>query len=268
MTAIVDLPGTDLGTHSAHYEERDAILYAVAVGASPTDLSLVYERDLKVLSTFALTLGLWTVEAAGRLGVYDPTTSLHVSQTLDVHEALPRNGKIEMSGRITSVWDRGNAAIIDVGTTSDYFSAVYSIYLPDHGGFGGTRPERTAAPEEASPIRRAHYQTIPEQAILYRLTGDRHPVHVDPEVAAASGFDRPILHGLCTLGIAVLQVSKIHDCQPTAIEQLQARLAAPVLPGDDLQIETSRTEYGATFTASVDDKTVLKGGHLSWSRDH
>ncbi len=110
---LADLAGTDLGTPTASYDDTAAILYALAVGASATELDLVYERDLRVLPTYACALGFWAVEAAGRLGAYDPTRSLHASQRLVVHGPLPVGGSIEMSAgspmsttRARRLWSR------------------------------------------------------------------------------------------------------------------------------------------------------------------
>ena len=105
--ALADLAGTDLGTRAATYDDTAVILYALAVGASATDLDLVYERDLRTLPTYACALGLWAVEGAGRLGAYDPKRSLHAAQRLVVHESLPTRGEIPMTGRIAGVLDKG-----------------------------------------------------------------------------------------------------------------------------------------------------------------
>lgn len=262
--SIEELRGRDLGRRSIGYDERDAILYAIAVGARPDELSLVYERDLRVLPTFALTLGLWAVEVAGSLGVYDPTSSLHVSQTLRVHRRLPRSGDVDMSATVTNVWDRGNAAVLDVETTSEWFDATYAIYLKGLGGFGGEQPPRDVQEDSDAPTV-GSFATTPEQAILYRLTGDRHPIHIDPDVAADGGFERPILHGLCTLGIATLETSRLLGRDPTTVAALRARFAAPVLPGDTLTVVAGGTSAGAAFSAAVGDTPVLKGGHVEWA---
>ena len=261
---IEELRGRDLGQRSVDYEERDAILYAIAVGARPVELPLVYERDLRVLPTFALTLGLWAVEVAGSLGVYDATSSLHVSQTLRMHHSLPPSGDVDMIATVANVWDRGNAAVGDVETPSEWFDATYAIYLKGLGGFGGEQPPRDVVGGADEP-RAATFRTTPEQAVLYRLTGDRHPIHVDPEVASAGGFERPILHGLCTLGIATLETSRLLDRDPTTVQTLRARFAAPVLPGDTLVIEAGATFAGAAFSAAVGDTPVVKGGHVEWA---
>ena len=104
---LSELKDYELGQRTLRYEARDAILYALAVGASSEETDLVYERDLRVLPTYACALGLWAVEAAGELGAYDRKFSLHASQSLTVHQSMPQSGTLETTGRITGVWDKG-----------------------------------------------------------------------------------------------------------------------------------------------------------------
>jgi acyl dehydratase len=262
--ATVDLPdiaGHDLGRRTVRYDDRDAILYALAVGAPPDRLDLVYERDLRVLPTLATALGLWAVEAAGDLGAYDRTRSLHVSQRLEMLQPLPPTAAFDTTGHITNVWDKTKAAMVDIEVRSDYFTASYSIFLPGLGGWGGERGPSTAAAEAVGPSLTNSYTTSPNHAALYRLTGDRHPIHIDPEVAKLNGFDRPILHGLCTLGIAARLVAETMDAHPADLTTLEARLAAPVLPGDCVEVDVQRfAPDQAAFEARVGDATVLSNG--------
>jgi acyl dehydratase len=235
VSALADIDGAELGEHEASYTPRDAILYALAVGAPPDRLDLVYERDLRTLPTLATALGLWAVEAAGELGAYDRRTSLHAAQRLRIHRPLAPEGRVGMRGRIGHVWDKGKAAVVEIDVECDAFTATYSIFLPGVGGWGGERGPSTRAPELA-PTWHRRYETAASQAVLYRLTGDLHPVHIDPEIAAANGFDRPILHGLCTLGIAAREAADAVGAHPADLCELDARLTAPVLPGDGLEV--------------------------------
>jgi len=258
-----DLVGRRLGSQRSCYVERDVILYALATGASPTDLDLVYERQIRVLPTFALPLGLWAVEAAGGLGAYDPALSLHVGQVLQVYRPLPALGEIETSGIIASVWDKGSAAIMEISVTSDFFDAKYVIYVPGAGGFGGERGPGVAgeaAPIEAGEDYETSVATAENQAALYRLTGDLHPVHIDPVAARAAGFDRPILHGLCTLGCVTRAVCAAAGRDPTSLRQLVARLTAPVYPGAtiDVRCRTARSLFD--FVATVGGTGVVTSG--------
>ena len=258
---LKDLAGRELGNRSVAYEERDVMLYALAVGASSDEIDLIYERDLRVLPTYVCALGLWAVEAAGGLGTYDRNKSLHAFQSLEMHTCIPASGAIETSGRIAGVWDKGSAAMIEIVVESDAFTASYGIFLPGLGGWGGERG--SSAPAEAKepgPSWSGKFETCADQAAIYRLTGDRHPIHIDPEVAHANGFQRPILHGLCTLGIAARLVAKAVNAHPADLRGLQARLAAPVLPGDSIEVFAVGGRKSLTFEARVADTVVLKGG--------
>ncbi|MQA09046.1 MAG: enoyl-CoA hydratase [Pseudonocardiaceae bacterium] len=257
---LPELAGRDLGTRLVDYTDRDVILYALAVGAPPDALDLVYERDLHTLPAYGTALGLWAVETAGQLGAYDPLRSLHAAQRLAMHEAIPTRGPVEMSGRVADVWDKGKAAMVDIEVTCVAFTATYSIFLPGYGGWGGQRgPSREPEPETVMNWRSSH--PIPAtQAALYRLTGDRHPVHIDPTVATHNGFTRPILHGLCTLGTAARMVATAAGSHPTNLTQLHARFAAPVLPGQTLHVRANEATPEIAFTASADDSVVISGG--------
>lgn len=257
---LADLAGTELGSHTASFDDTAAILYALAVGAPETGLDLVYERDLRVLPTYACALGLWAVEAAGRLGAYDPKRSLHASQRLVVHGDLPVGGEIAMTGRIAAVYDKGKAALVQIRVDAEAFSATYDIFLPGMGGWGGDRGPSAPAGDPVELDRSGIQHTGRNLAALYRLTGDRHPVHIDPEVAAANGFDRPILHGLCTLGIAARVIAEQTGVHPVDLAELSVRLAAPVLPGDDVDIRSGVRDGVVHFEAWVDETVVLKGG--------
>ncbi|TCP47883.1 MaoC dehydratase-like protein [Tamaricihabitans halophyticus] len=256
---LPDLVGHDLGTRTARYTERDAMLYALAVGAPAERLGLVYERDLRVLPTYGLTLGLWAVEAAGEIGSYDPLRSLHAAQRLRMYRELPAAGTVELTGRIAAVWDKGKAAMVDIDVDSSYFTATYSIFLPGMGGWGGDRGPASSRGEPATGWR-ATYRLPDNLAALYRLTGDRHPVHIDPEVATGYGFDRPILHGLCTLGIAARAIADAADRHPCELTELRARFAAPVCPGETLEITAAPGEAGTEFAVHAGATSVLDGG--------
>ncbi len=264
MTSLADLAGHDLGEHAVAYTARDAILYALAVGAPPERLDLVYERDLRVLPTLAAALGLWAVEAAGALGAYDPQRSLHAAQRLRIHRPLGAEERIATVARIAAVWDKGRAAVVEIEVESDAFAAGYSIFLPGLGGWGGERgPSRTGG--ELAATWRSRYATTRGQAALYRLTGDAHPIHIDPEVAARNGFDRPILHGLCTLGIAVRELADAVGAHPAELRELECRLSAPVLPGDAIEVLAEAPGAGATrFEARAGDAVAITG-HATFS---
>lgn len=258
---LYELKGYEFGKQSVHYEERDAILYALSVGARSSETSLIYERDLRVLPAFACTLGLWAVEFAGGLGVYDRNYSLHASQSLEVFQPLPKSGEFETAGKITGVWDKGKSAILDVEVECEYFRVSYGIFLPGLGGWGGERG--VSSTEEVDGMRKSWsgtYKTSTEQAALYRLTGDLHPIHIDTVVAQANNFERPILHGLCTLGIVARIISESLGAKPTDLKKMEARLSSPVMPGDLIEVTADYNSNDITFEASVGTISVIKDG--------
>jgi acyl dehydratase len=254
------LAGAHLGTRTVAYEERDAILYALAVGAQATDLDLVFERRLRVLPTFALTLAQWAPDVLAGQGAWDVANALHGSQRLRVSRALPPAGEIAMFAKVAAVWDKGSAAIFDVEVESEYFVAGWSIFAPGRGGFGGERGPSRAKPPEGEPDIETSLPTFSTQAALYRLTGDRHLIHIDPDAAAAIGQPRPILHGLCTLAAATLRIAAALDVHPADLVGLGGRFAAPVLPGQTLDLALWRADGGTSFRARHEGTDVLTDG--------
>jgi acyl dehydratase len=261
---LAEYAGTDLGTRAVAYDDRDPILYALAVGAGADDLDLIYERRLKVLPTFALTLGLWVADAASAAGAFTPEGSLHGSQRLAVHRALPRSGAFEVRGTLAAVWDKGRSAVLDVVAESEYFTATYAIFLPGRGGFGGEAgPRSSVAAIEDLPWS-VDISTRPDQAALYRLTGDRHLIHVDPDAARQAGFPRPILHGLCTLGTAARGVASAAAAEPWELTSISARFSAPMYPGAALRVRAAVTGGVVNFGAESGGAAVLTAGQATF----
>ncbi|MFG2961004.1 MaoC/PaaZ C-terminal domain-containing protein [Streptomyces sp. NPDC048291] len=255
--------GCDLGSRTISYDERDAILYALAVGARPADhLDLVFERGLRVLPTFALTLAQWAPDVLADRGAFGGATALHGAQRLTVRQSLPPVGKLTCSATVSEVWDKGGAAVFEVAVDSAYFHAVWSVFAPGRGGFGGERgPGRPPAPT-GRPTHRTGLETFATQAALYRLTGDRHLIHVDPAAAAAIGQPRPILHGLCTLAGTALRLADTLGAHPADLTELEGRFAAPVLPGEALSVAAWENAEDAAFEVTRDGEPVLSGGRV------
>ncbi|GAA3129907.1 MaoC/PaaZ C-terminal domain-containing protein [Streptosporangium carneum] len=241
-----DWRGHRLGERTVAYDERDAILYALAVGAAATDLDLVFEERLRVLPTFALTQAQWAPDALGSLGAFDTRTAVHGSQRLRVLRPLPRAGELTMAARVAQVWDKGAAAIFEVEVESDYFVATWSLFAPGRGGFGGERGPSSPKRPETPADRELRLDTSPDQAALYRLLGDRHHMHIDPEAAKAAGMPRPFMHGLCTLAAVTLPLAATAGAHPADLAELEGRFASPVFPGDRLGVR-GWTEGDATL---------------------
>ena len=257
-----DWTGRVLGERRVRYDERDAILYALAVGARADDLDLVFEDRLRVLPTFALTLAQWAPDALGSAGAFDTGTAVHGAQRLEVLRPLPRSGQLLLRARVGAVWDKGSAAVFDVEVECDEVVATWSIFAPGRGGFGGERGPSSPREELADAVV-LPVQTYPTQAATYRLLGDRHHMHIDPDAARAAGQPRPFLHGLCTLAAITLALAEREGAHPADLRTLAGRFAAPVFPGDRLAVHVA-TSAGTAFEARVGDQTVISGGRAAF----
>lgn len=251
-----DWAGRDLGERTVGYDERDAILYALAVGAQATDLDLVFEERLRVLPSFGLTLAQWAPDVLAEAGAFD-ARAVHGSQTLEVHRPLPRSGELRLAARVGDVWDKGSAAVFDVIVECGEFTATWSLFAPGVGGFGGERgPSRPVAAERPGGAT-ASVRTFPTQAALYRLTGDRHHIHIDPAASARIGQPVPILQGLCTLAATTLVLAAAQGAHPAELTTLQGRFSGPVVPGDVLEVEHWQ---GGAFELRRDGTPVISDG--------
>jgi len=258
--------GRELGSRTVGYDETQAILYALAVGAAASDLDLVFEERLRVLPTFALTLAQWAPDVLGSAGAFDVRTAVHGTQRLRVLKPLPRSGTVEMTARVAEVWDKGSAAVFDVAVESEYFAATWSLFAPGCGGFGGDRGPSARRRPEAAPDGSLTVRTAANQTALYRLLGDRHHLHIDPEAAKTAGMPRPIMHGLCTLAAATLPIAASLGAHPADLVELEGRFAAPVFPGDALRIETWKDDGEAVlFEAAADDRTVISAARARFA---
>ena len=251
-----DWAGRPLGERVVAYTETDAILYALAVGAQADDLDLVFEERLRVLPTFGLTLAQWAPDVLSDAGAFD-NRAVHGSQTLDVHRPLPRAGELRLAARVGEVWDKGSAAIFEVIVECDEFTATWSLFAPGYGGFGGERGPGRPAPDSRPAGSIATVHTFPTQAALYRLTGDRHHIHIDPAASARIGQPKPILQGLCTIAATTLVLASERGAHPADIASLQGRFSGPVVPGDALEVES----WGdGSFEVRRDDAPVISEG--------
>ena len=272
------------------YGDKDVMLYALGIGlgADPMgekELAFVYERDLKVAPTAATVLASagGGRAAAGRSSAPLPPghraseinflMMVHGEQKVELHKPLPVFGTFTAEGRTIGAWDKGKdkgAVVVSETTWTDekgekVATLTGSMFARGDGGFGGPtegQPEPHATPTRA-PDLSVDITTRPDQALIYRLNGDRNPLHSDPEFAKRAGFPRPILHGLCTYGItcrAVLQA--VLDYDADQILSHQVRFAAPVFPGDTVTVDLWKDGKQISFEARVKDRgvTVIKNG--------
>jgi acyl dehydratase len=270
MAIKLDLVGKKSDAIPFTYTWKDTVLYAVGVGAKESELDFVYEgRGPKVLPTFAVVPSFTALMAvAGDLGV-NPMMILHGEQKVVLHRPIPPGATLKTTSEVKGIYDKGKGALVVVeAKTADekgegVFDNQFSIFVRGEGGFGGERgPEAVKAdpPAGQAPDFEVVEATSREQALLYRLSGDLNPLHADPAMAKLGGFDRPILHGLCTFGHAGRAVLK-GACggDPTRLKSFGARFAGVVFPGDTLTTrgwKTGAGEYVVTVTTQ-DGRTVL-----------
>ena len=252
--------------------ERDTILYALGLGLGadpldPAQLRYTYEAGLEVFPTMPVVLGspgMW-FRTPG-LGI-DAARVVHAEQTLRNHRPLRVGETLTARNAVAGLADKGagRGALLTVQRTlSDVAGAVVATvvstyFLRGDGGFGGppgdaTRP--TPMPDRAPDIE-AELPTLKQAALIYRLSGDRNPLHADPAFARRAGLDRPILHGLCTFAVAARGLLGA----AATLHALSARMVAPVIPGDIIRVRGWREDGGVRFEASAGDKVVLANGH-------
>lgn len=261
------------------YGTTDTILYALGVGlgADPLDarqLRFVYEEDLLALPTMAVVLGapgFWLKEQD--TGV-DWVRVLHGEQGLVLHRPLPPEGTAIGRTRVTGILDKGadkgaliytEKVLIDKASGETVATTTSTTFARGDGGFGGpTGPSPRPHPiPERSPDLACDLPTVPQAALIYRLSGDRNPLHADPEVARSAGFKAPILHGLCTLGAAGHALLKsCCDYDPARFRSLKLRFSAPVYPGETIRTEMWRDGAIVSFRSRAleRDAVVLDNG--------
>ena len=266
------------------WDGDDVILYALGVGAGAVDplqeLQFTTENsqdtELVVLPTMAVVLGVGGSGAFRSIGSFNPAMLVHGEQAVALHGPIPTSGEVETVGTITGIYDKGKGAVIEVTSTSTdtrtgdpLFTTVMSAFIRGEGGFGGDRGPsgpKNSAPERA-PDHTVTYATRPDQALLYRLSGDRNPLHSDPAFAAFGGFDRPILHGLCTYGFTGRGLLHLLcGSDPSRFTSMEGRFSSPVLPGEALTVNAWDTGDGeAVFqTRGGDGRVVLDAGRVTF----
>lgn len=267
-----DAVGQESEPGSASWTSKDALLYAVGIGAGTGELAFTTENtsgvDQQVFPTFAVVLGTGKGSPWAGVGSFNPAMLVHGEQRVTQHKPIPAEGSATVRSKIVGIYDKGKAAVVatETSATDDRDGApLYTLYssafIRGEGGWGGDRGPsgpRNVPPERA-PDHEVTYQTSPDQALVYRLSGDRNPLHSDPSFAAMGGFDRPILHGLCSYGFtgrALLH--RLCGSDPARFQHMEGRFSSPVLPGDALTVRMWVTGGGeAVFTTSKQDGTVV-----------
>jgi acyl dehydratase len=283
MPVNPDAVGTKSAPSRRTWTSKDCLLYALGVGAGASDPSTELEFTTensqnvtqKVLPTAAVVLNVvgGGLEA---IGSFNPVMLVHGEQGVSLDREIPVEGELESVSEITGIWDKGSGALVQTETVATLvsngrplFTTRAGLFLRGEGGWGGERgpSSKFEAPDKPAD-HEITYSTRIDQALLYRLNGDRNPLHSDPAFAAAAGFDRPILHGLCTYGFtgrALLHA--LVDGDPARFRSMDGRFSSPVYPGEDLTVRIwlGSEDGSAVFqTFGGDGRVVLDAGQATF----
>ena len=280
-----DAVGTVSEPSENSWTSKDCLLYALGVGAGSLDaseeLAFTTENskgiDQQVLPTFAVIASAGGGGALRAIGTFNFAMLVHGEQAVTLHQPLPVEGSVRSTSTIVGIYDKGSGAVVAIESTSvdpvtdkPMFSTRSSIFIRGEGGWGGDRGpsgKTNVAPDRA-PDHQVSYATRHDQALLYRLSGDRNPLHSDPAFARMGGFDRPILHGLCTYGFtgrALLHT--LCGSDPARFTSMDARFSKPVMPGDTLTVSMWVDGSEAIFqTATQDGTVVIDNGRLVFDK--
>ena len=264
------------------WTSKDALLYALSVGAGAggpaKNLAFTTENsrgvDQKVLPTFAVVLGSTSGSLDG-LGDFKLSQILHGGQQITLHRELATSGTVIPVSGMSAAYDKGKNAVIelstellDAATRELVATSVTTMIIRGEGGFGGHAgpSEQWKVPDRPADVIVVEKTSL-DQALIYRLNGDRNPLHSDPQLAKMVGFDQPILHGLCTMGFAGRAVlEQVCGSDVETFGTLSVRFAAPVVPGDELATSIWKTETGAVFQVRVGETVVLDRGSYAHRR--
>jgi acyl dehydratase len=254
--------GAELGSVEFSWSDSDVLLYHLAIGA--TDLSYTLEGPaLQVLPSFGVVAPTFHMTDPPPLDLPGCEISLaqvvHGSQSISVAGPIPTSGAATVTTRISEIWDKGKAAVIwqeGMATGPDgepLWTTRSSIFVRGEGGWGGDRgsSEPVELPER-DPDVDTTYDVLPQQALLYRLCGDRNPLHADPDFAKAAGFPAPILHGLCSYGIVLRTLTDtLLDGDATRVGGFGVKFAGVVFPGETIRVRGWRVDSRIVASATV-----------------
>jgi acyl dehydratase len=273
------LRGALLPARATRWTADDVLLYHLAIGAGtpptdPRELAYAYEEGLQVLPSFGVVPAvshLMELMPTPVLGL-DLTSVLHGEQEVELEGPLPHVFEGTTTARVAGVHDKGSGALVVFETSTTGGGREVAVgrsrfFVRGAGGFGGEPgPSSRTEPPAGPPAWVATVSTLPQQALLYRLTGDRNPLHADPEFARASGFERPILHGMCTYGaVCKTAIVLALDNDATRVRGYRARFAGAVYPGESLRVSVWPGEDALRVEATVveRDAPALTNGVLA-----
>ncbi|GAB3516309.1 MaoC family dehydratase [Phytohabitans suffuscus] len=268
--SLVGVPGEP---RERSWTSKDALLYALGVGAGLGDplreLEFTTENsegiEQKVLPTYGVVIA--QIPPARGIGDFDRALLVLAEQYVELHRPLPVHGTVLTSTTVTGMYDKGSGALVEFESVAvdpagggPLITTRSGMFIRGEGGFGGERGTAPPwSPPDRDPDHRVVERTRPEQALLYRLSGDRNPLHADPRFAARGGYRRPILHGPCTFGFAGrVLLHQLCGSDPARFVSMSGRFTGPVTPGDSLVVSIWRGAGGtASFQTAREDGTVV-----------
>ncbi|KAL7641340.1 UNVERIFIED_CONTAM: hypothetical protein RMT77_008479 [Armadillidium vulgare] len=277
--------GHSMKNYPYSFESKDVILYALGVGVSTKDensLKFLYEgdEDFCPLPTFAIIPAQEALMSSGfflKLPGWNVNLAkvLHGEQYIEIHKPIPTSGTLISDVKITDVLDKGSGAVMiaEVRTVNEKGDLIatsqWSVFVVGDGGFNGPRNSSNVVPLASPPDRKpdvvSTFKTSVDQPALYRLCGDRNPLHIDPSFAALGGFEEPILHGLCSFGISAKAILKeFCNNDVSKFKAIKTRFAKPVIPGQTLVTSMWKVGNRIFFETSVkeNNKVCLSGGYV------
>lgn len=277
MALNLDAIGKKIGPLTKEYTWKDVVLYALGVGAGFDELEYCYEQNLKVIPSFSIASVFEFLQQVGVDSNADLSGILHGGQDIIFHSPIPTEGKLTTEGVITHMYDKGadkGALVVAEAETfhsngQKLFTNIFTIFSRKDGGFGGDPgPSKKLEFPDRPPDFEEQANPSPDQPLLYRLSGDMFMLHADPEFAKASGFEKPIMHGLCTHGYACRALVKhLFPGEPERMSRLQVRFSRTLYPGESVTTQIWKMEEGRglfrTLNAQKGD-VVIDQGIVEW----
>ncbi|HUU80726.1 MAG TPA: MaoC/PaaZ C-terminal domain-containing protein, partial [Acidobacteriota bacterium] len=277
MALNLDAIGEKIGPVTRQYAWKDVVLYALGVGAGFDDLQYCYEHELKVIPSFSIASVFEFMAEAGMNSNADLSGILHGEQDIYFHNPIPTEGTLTTEGAITHMYDKGpekGALVVAEADTyhsngQKLYTNIFTIFCRKDGGFGGEPgPSEVVEFPDRPPDFEEKAFPLPDQPLIYRLSGDIFGLHVDPEFASRSGFEKPIMHGLCTHGYACRAViKKLFPGEPERMSRFRVRFSRALYPGVPISTQIWKIDEGKALFRTINDENgeaVIDHGIVEW----